>query len=181
MQLEFKQYDCTQFEKDKSSWGLHDTIIKSDIIWLSESYLDSSIASDNGDVNIKSYDLHRADHPNNVKRDRVCAYIRESLPVRCLSNAYLQECVILKISIDNEKGYVVSLYWSPSQTPDQFDYFINNSEKVIIDIYSQKADFVLMIGDFNADSCNLSINDTTTPEGAQLDSFKSFYGMKQLI
>ena len=181
MQLEFKQYDCTQFEKDKSSWGLHDTIIKSDIIWLSESYLDSSIASDNGDVNIKSYDLHRADHPNNVKRDRVCAYIRESLPVRCLSNAYLQECVILKISIDNEKGYVVSLYWSPSQTPDQFDYFINNSEKVIIDIYSQKADFVLMIGDFNADSSNLSINDTTTPEGAQLDSFKSFYGMKQLI
>ena len=46
---------------------------------------------------------------------------------------------------------------------------------------SQKADFVLMIGDFNAKSCNWSINDTTTPEGAQLDSITSLYGMKQLI
>ena len=46
---------------------------------------------------------------------------------------------------------------------------------------SRKADFVLMIGDFNAKSCNWSINDTTTPEGAQLDSITSLYGMKQLI
>ena len=38
-----------------------------------------------------------------------------------------------------------------------------------------------MIGDFNAKSCNWSINDTTTPEGAQLDSITSLYGMKQLI
>ena len=115
------------------------------------------------------------------KRGGVCAYIRESLPVRCLSNAYLQECLILEISINNKKGYVVSLYRSPSQTPDEFDSFINNFEKLIIDIYSRKADFVLMIGDFNAKSCNWSINDTTTPEGAQLDSITSLYGMKQLI
>ena len=46
---------------------------------------------------------------------------------------------------------------------------------------SRKADFVLMIGDFNAKSCNWSINDTTTREGAQLDSITSLYGMKQLI
>ena len=64
---------------------------------------------------------------------------------------------------------------------DEFDSFINDFEKLIIDIYSRKADFVLMIGDFNAKSCNWSINDTTTPEGAQLDSITSLYGMKQLI
>ena len=38
-----------------------------------------------------------------------------------------------------------------------------------------------MIGYFNAKSCNWSINDTATPEGAQLDSITSLYGMKQLI
>ena len=38
-----------------------------------------------------------------------------------------------------------------------------------------------MIDYFNAKSCNWSINDTTTPEGAQLDSITSLYGMKQLI
>ena len=38
-----------------------------------------------------------------------------------------------------------------------------------------------MIGDFNAKSCDWSTNDTTTPEGAQLDAVTSFYGMKLLI
>ena len=38
-----------------------------------------------------------------------------------------------------------------------------------------------MIGDFNAKSCNLSINDTTTPEGAHLESITSLSGMKQFI
>ena len=38
-----------------------------------------------------------------------------------------------------------------------------------------------MIGDIDAKSCNRSTNDTTTPEGAQLDYITSFYGMKQLI
>ena len=80
----------------------YNTINKFDVICLSESYLDSSIASDNDNLNIKGYNLYRADHPNNVKRGGVCAYIRESLTVRCLSNAYLQGCLILKISINNK-------------------------------------------------------------------------------
>ena len=88
----------------------------------------------------------------------------------------------MEVSVNNKKGYVVSLYRSSGQTPDEFDSFINNLENLIIDIYNRKADFVLMvIGDFNAKSCNSSTNDTTTPEGAQLDSITSLYGMKQLI
>ena len=114
----------------------YNTINKFDVICLSESYLDSYRASDNDDLNIKGYNLYRSDHPYNVKRGGVCAYIRKSLPVRCLSSAYLQECLILEISINNKKGYVVSLYRSPSQTPDEFDSFINNFEKLISDIYS---------------------------------------------
>ena len=103
---------------------------------LIHSRFDSSIASDNNELDIKGYNLYRADHPNNVKRGGVCAYIRESLTVRCFSNAYLQECLILEISINNKKGYVVSLYRSPSQTLDEFDSFFNNFEKLIIDIYN---------------------------------------------
>ena len=85
------------------------------------------------------------DHPNNVNRGDLCAYIRESLPVRCLSSIYLQECLTLEITGNNKKGYVVPLYRSPSQTPDEFDTFINILEKLIIDIYSRKADFLLML------------------------------------
>ena len=108
-------------------------------------------------------------------------YIRESLPVTCISNTYLQECLIFEISINNKKGYVVSLYRSPGQTQDEFYSFINNLKKLIIDIYSRKANFVLMMGDFNAKSCNWSIDDTTTLEGAQLDSITSLNGIKQLV
>ena len=85
------------------------------------------------------------------------------------------------ISINNKKGYVLSLYRSPSQAPDEHDSFINNFEKLIINIYSRKADFVLLIGGFNAKSYNWSINNTKTSEGAQLGSISSLYGMKQLI
>ena len=62
-----------------------------------------------------------------------------------------------------------------------FHFFINNLEKLIIDIYSQKASFLLMHGDFNAKLGNWLINNTTTPDGAQIDSVTSLYGMKNLI
>ena len=100
----------------------YNIINKYDVICLSESYLDSSIASNNDDFYIKS--LYRADHTNNVKKGDVRAYIRESLPLRCFRNTYLQECLILEISVNNKKGYFVSMYRSPSQTPDEFDSFI---------------------------------------------------------
>ena len=67
----------------------YNTINKFDVICLLESYLDSSIAYDKDDLNIKGYNLYSTDHPNNVKRGGVCVSIRESLPVRCLSNADL--------------------------------------------------------------------------------------------
>ena len=160
---------------------VYNLIKELDVICLSESYLDSYIASNNEYLNIKGYKLYRADHPNNVKRGGICAYIRELLPVWCLSNTYLQESLILKISINIRKDYVVSLYRSLSQTPDEFGSFINNLQKLIANIYSRKADFVLMIGDFHAKSYKWSINDTTTPEGDQLESITSLYRMKQII
>lgn len=48
-------------------------------------------------------------------------------------------------------------------------------------MYSLKAGFVLMIGDFNVNSCNWSINDTATPKKDQIDSAASFYEIKQHI
>ena len=39
-------------------------------------YLDSSIPSDNANLDIKGYKLQRAHNPNNIQRGNVCAYIR---------------------------------------------------------------------------------------------------------
>ena len=111
----------------------------------------------------------------------MCVYFKESLPVKCLSNSYLKECLILEVSINNKRGYVVSLYRSPSQTSDEFDSFITNLEKIVVDISKSNPHFLLLIGDLNAKSSNWSSNDTTTAEGAQLDYFTSLYGMKEVI
>ena len=142
--------------------------------------VDASVSSDNDNLNINGYKLVRTDHPGNVKRGGVSVYFKESLPVKCLSNSYLKECLILEVSINNKRSYVVSLYRSPNQTSDEFDSFITNLENLVVDISRSNRHFLLLIGELNAKSSNWSSNDTTTAEGAQLDYFTSLYGMKQV-
>ena len=60
---------------------------------------------------------------------------------------YVKECLILEVSINNKRGYVVSLYRSPSQTSDEFDSFITNLEKNVVDISRSNPHFLLLIGD----------------------------------
>ena len=74
----------------------------------------------------------------------MCAFIRESLPVRNFSNSYLSECVTLEVTISNKKGYVITLYKFPSQTSDEFDFFISNLEKLLINITSFDPHFDLI-------------------------------------
>ena len=73
------------------------------MICLLESHLDASESSDNDNLNINGYKLVRADHPGNVKRGGVCVYFTQSLPVRCLPNSYLKECLIIEVSINSKK------------------------------------------------------------------------------
>ena len=92
----------------------------------------------------------RADHPNNLKRGGVCAYVGESLPDHNFSNSYLSQCLTPEVTISNKKGYVVTLYRSPSQTSDEFDSFISNLEKLLINITSSDLHFMTLLGEFNA-------------------------------
>ena len=123
----------------------------------------------------------RDDHPGNVKRDSVYVYLKESLPVSCLPNPSLKECLIFEVSLNNKRGYVISIYCLLSQTSDNFNSFITNLEKLVNNISSSNPHFILMIGDFNSKLSNWSFNDTTAGEGAQLDYLTSLCGMKQAI
>ena len=87
------------------------------------------------------------DHPGNVTRGVACAYFRESLPVHCISNQYLNECLIFKVSVNNKKDYVASLYRSPSQTSDEFEAFVANLGKLISDVSSDHSDFLPLVCD----------------------------------
>ena len=77
--------------------------------------------------------------------------LKEVAYVHTLGNRYLLDALVMhiyknvlywKFLLTTKR---VMLYQSPSQKPDEF-------EKPIIDIYSRKADFVLIVGDFNAKS-----------------------------
>ena len=157
------------------------TVNKFEIICVCESYLDSTFSSDNEDINIKGFKLVRADHPNNIKRGGVCAYVREPLPVRVVLNHHLSECLILEVKLKNKKAYLVSLYRSPNQNPDKFELFFTNLENLLADKTNRNLHFMLLLGDFSAKSKSWFINDESSREGTQLESLTSLYRMKQLI
>ena len=65
-------------------------IHKFDIIYLSETYLNSSIPTNNDNLDIDGYNLVHSDHPSNTKRGGVCIYYRNYLPLRVIKINYLK-------------------------------------------------------------------------------------------
>ena len=63
----------------------------------------------------------RADHPSNLKKEGVCIYYKDFLPVIKKDDITdLKECLV---TVDNGKHFCVCLYRSPSQNFDQFSNF----------------------------------------------------------
>ena len=95
-----------------------------DIICLSKTYLDSSVPYDDPRLNLSGYKLVRADNLSDNKRGGVRIYFKETLAIRLVSTNSLKECLLLEVFIGNKKGFVLSLYRSPSQSQEEFyDFF----------------------------------------------------------
>ena len=107
------------------------------MICQSETFLDSSIPTNDEKLNIKGYKLIRADNPCDSKKGSVGIYYKELLVVRPVEVKNLNECVIFEVFIKNKRGYVVSLYRSPSQIQDEFDIFLISIEQLIGDIIAK--------------------------------------------
>ena len=60
------------------------SIKKIDLICLSETYLDSSIPSDDDNLELPGYNLVHADNPTNTKRGGVCIYYHNSLLLKVI-------------------------------------------------------------------------------------------------
>ena len=48
-----------------------------DIIYISESFLDSTISDDDNILHMEGYNLIKADHPDTIKRTGVCLYLKK--------------------------------------------------------------------------------------------------------
>ena len=148
---------------------------------ISETHLDSSVSKDDNALSIEGYSITRPDHPSNTKRGGVCIYYNDKISVRQMSNIHLPECLACEIVIGKKKGYVVTLYRSPSQNQSEFEHFLLSLENLLCNIRSKDPAFTNLLGDFNARSKSWWVHDITNNEGTQIQSISSMYGFSQLI
>ena len=80
----------------------------------------------------------------------------EHLPVHNFSNSYFSNYLTPEVTTSNKKGYVITLYKSPSQASDAFDSFISNLEKLVIDVTCFDPHFVILFGEFNPFQFNVT-------------------------
>ena len=73
------------------------------------------------------------------------------------------------------------IYRSPSQNNSEFDLFLSNFEKLLIDINKRKPFLSVITRDFNARSSSWWPKDINTTEGSKLFSLTSSNGFPQLI
>lgn len=87
--------------------------------------------------------------------------------------------MLLKFCIQNEPGYIISLYRLPSQTHDEFTYFFLNFKQVLHDDTTRNPRFVLTTSDLNTRAAKWWRNDMTNTEGTKIDSVTTSYGYSQ--
>ena len=83
---------------------------KFDVICLSETCLDSTVASDDGNLEITGFNLVRSDHLANNKRGGICLYYKTCLPLRVLDIQYLNEFITFELKIGDKLCTFVTLY-----------------------------------------------------------------------
>ena len=165
-----------------SSLQAFNTMHKFDVICISETFLNSSISSDNPSLALNGYKLIRRDHPLDLKRGGICIYYKESLPIKFLNISNLSECLICEIIYGNKKCYIVSLYRSPSQNNEEFENFMNKFENIIDKISTPgNPNLIFIVGDFNAKLSTWNPVDVDTFEGIELGNLTSSYGLSQII
>ena len=101
---------------------------------------------------ILGYNLIRADHPDNIKREGVCLYFKKSLALRKIELSHITECLLREVNEKGQVDFIVVSYRSSSQTSSQFDYFSSNFEKLFDDVQIFQSAVTVILGDFNAQS-----------------------------
>ena len=106
-----------------------------DIIYLSETFLNSTIPRNDKNININCYSLLRVDHPNNIKRGGVCMYFNEPLPlIRRSDLSNMKEYLGTEINVNNEKCFFACLYRSPSQSHEELESFCFSLDSLLSNI-----------------------------------------------
>ena len=85
------------------------------MMFACQKLLNVTISNDDNSLEVPGYNLFRADHPSNIKREGLCIYYRNSLLLNILGILYLQECINFEITIGGRLCRLISLYHSPNR------------------------------------------------------------------
>ena len=131
---------------------------------------------------MEEYNLIRADHPDNIKRGRVCLYFKKkSLTLRKIELSHITKRLLCEVNVKGQIGFIIVSYRSPSQTSSQSDYFLLNFQKLFDYVQTFQPACTVILGDFNSQSKSWWSGDSTTMEGTRLGSLVSTHGFHQLI
>ena len=118
-----------------------------DILCLSETYLDATISSNDSNLIIPGYNLYRADHPSNVKREGTCIYYKNLLP----SSSSLHERGVWhyqKANIENIRKAISQFLWerhfAKSDVKEKVYLFNKTIMKIVCNYIPQKQLFALI-------------------------------------
>ena len=102
-----------------------------DVWCLSETYLDSTISSNDSNLIIPGYDMYRIDHPSNIKRGGICICYKNCLPLKVTNIQYLQEYIDIEMKIGEKLCNFVALYLSPSGSQDELKHLRKTLSKLL--------------------------------------------------
>ena len=151
-----------------------------DLVCLSKTFIDSTIPDDDVNIQINGYSLLRDDHPNEIKREGVCIYFKESLPsIRRNDLTNIKDCIVTEINVNNEKCLFTCLYRSPSKTHDELECFCANFDLLLSNINNLHPTFSIVLGDLNA-KCSKWC-DRNNSVGIELNNIATTSGYNQMI
>ena len=155
------------------------TQLNYDIICLTETFLNSSIPSDDNRIRIDGYNLIRSDHPSDSKKGGGCIYYKEhiSLILRDDINT-LDNCMVTEIRSQNGKCFLTCIY---RQNQDEFKNFCTNFDIRLNNKNDKLPLCSIVTDDFNARCSRWWKNDITNYQGQELDLLTLSVGYNQII
>ena len=110
------------------------------------------VTEENKNIQRNGYNMIRADHPSNAKRNGVWIFYKETLALRVANSLNFSEFIVCEVSIKISRGYIGVIYRSPNQNIIEFEIFFSNFEKILNYTTLTNGLFTIILGDFNARS-----------------------------
>lgn len=104
-------------------------------------FLDSSISSNDDNLELPGYNLVRADNLTNTKKGGIWINYHNSLPLKVIYIQLLNEFINFEIRIRGNVYSFLGLYRSHGQTWDIFETFVDNFELTLDTLINKKIFF----------------------------------------